>query len=206
MKKEITEIGIVLDKSGSMGSIRNDTIGGVNTFIEDQIKADGDANMTLVSFNQSVYIIQESVDINTIDLLTKENYVPNGMTALYDAIGVTIGILKANIDKREDADKPEKVIVVVITDGFENSSKDHTAKDIRTTIKEMENKYDWEFIYLGANQDAFEVGGAMGFRGGSTRDWDVTADGADLMYSSLSKSVSGYRKTGEVKFEDDDKE
>jgi len=204
MKKNLTEIVVVLDKSGSMNSIREDTIGGFNTFIEDQRKAEDDANITLIGFNQRVDEVYKSIDIKEIDLLTEKNYVPNGMTALYDAIGTAVGTMKEEIAKREEEDRPKQVIVVVITDGFENSSKEYSNTDVKTMIKRMETVHDWSFVYIGANQDAFEVGGGMGFKRRSTMSWDSDAAGSAQMYGTLSKSVKSYRSTGEVKLDADD--
>lgn len=196
MKKGLTEIGIVLDKSGSMGAIRKDTVGGFNTFIEDQKKEQGEAKLSLITFNEKLENVYKYKDIQTISELT--NYVPAGLTALYDGIGTMIDTLKGNIDGRDEDEKPEKVIIVIITDGFENASKEYDSKTIKNKIKELEDNENWAFIYLGANQDAFSVGGSLGFNPNGTANWDSDVTGSNKMYRVMSKTMSSYRSTGVV--------
>ena len=203
MKKGLTEIGIVLDKSGSMGIIREDTIGGFNVFIEEQKKEKGSANITLINFNDKLEHVYKCEDIQNVSELTLKNYAPTGWTAMYDGIGVMLDTLNADIEKRDDKNKPEKVIVVIITDGMENYSKEYNSKQIKEKIENFKSK-DWDFIYLGANQDAFAESRNMGISKSSTSEWDSTKLGVGSMYASVTSTMSKYRNTGVVNFEKDE--
>jgi len=144
-----------MDKSGSMVSMGNEPIDGLNNFYEEQKKVDK-FNSTLVFFNEKVDFIHEnklSIDIHTI---TNKEYTPSGMTALYDAIGKSIDYQRSI--------KTEDVIFVILTDGCENSSQEYNKNTIKKLIETMENEHKWKFIYLGANQDSFTVGGGLGFK------------------------------------------
>lgn len=196
MNKDLTEIGIVLDKSGSMGGLRSDTIGGFNTFIEDQKKEPGEANVSLINFNDELEKVYKCEDIKLVADLTEKNYVPGGMTALYDGIGTMIDTLKGDIDKRNDIDKPGKVIVVIVTDGYENASKEYDAEKIKKQIKDLEDNHNWAFLYLGANQDAFKTGGSLGMSAGRSAGWQASASGSQKMYKTVSHTMSHYRQTG----------
>jgi uncharacterized protein YegL len=206
MRKDLTEIAIILDRSGSMFSIREDTIGGFNTFIKDQKKISGSANITLTSFNHEVERVRNCEDIKEIKEITLEDYIPAGFTALYDGIGTTLDDLKANIDKRNEDDKPEKVVVVIITDGMENASKEYNQKQIKEKIESLQKDNDWEFIYLGANQDAFEAGGELGIPKYGTAKWKSTSDGSKTLYSNFSDTIKRYRQSGIVDLKSEDEE
>jgi uncharacterized protein YegL len=205
MKKGLTEIGIVLDKSGSMGEIRQDTIGGFNVFIKEQKEEEGDANISLINFNDKIEHVYKCEDIQNASELTSKNYVPSGLTAMYDGIGIMLDTLSADIEKRDDKDKPEKVIVVIITDGYENFSKEYDSKQIKEKIENFKNK-GWDFIYLGANQDAFVESGNIGIPQAGSAGWKSTRGGTKSMYSSVTDTMSSYRKTGIVNFKDNDEE
>ena len=211
MNKDLTEIGIVLDKSGSMGGIRKDTIGGFNTFIEDQKKEPGQANVSLINFSDELKKIYRCENIQKVATLTTKNYVPGGLTALYDGIGTMIDTLKGDIDKRNDIDKPGKVIVVIITDGYENCSKEYDAAKIKKQIKDLEDNHSWAFLYLGANQDAFSTGANLGMSRVHTANWVGTKSGSAKLYKSVSDTMSNYRATGVANLadnlkDDDDKD
>jgi len=147
----MTSINIILDRSGSMDTCISDTIGGFNHFIETQKKDNPTSNVTLVLFAHDYNVIYENKPIETVEKLTTDIYFPRGSTALLDAIGNTI--------KKQD--NQEKQLIVIITDGYENASKTYTHGHVKDLIK-MKESLGWTFVYLGANQDAIEVGGKIG--------------------------------------------
>lgn len=187
----------VLDSSGSMSAIRDDTIGGFNTFLEDQRGAEGTATVTLVDFNSSVDIVYRSMAIEAADKLTKETYSPGGQTALHDAI--TAGIddtadLLAGMDVEE---RPETVIVVVLTDGKENASE--TPQEVvRERVEEKREKHDWEFLFIGANQNAALTAEGIGIDTQNSLDMAHSGEGARNAYESTSDQISEARRTGET--------
>lgn len=193
LTNEKTEIVCVLDGSGSMTSIINDMIGGFNTFLEDQKKLEDECTITIAIFSSrgQYKLLHDNVDIKTVKPLTKTDWYPNGMTALYDAIGTTITNVSLRHAKNE-SEKPNKVLVNIITDGEENNSIEYNLDAIKALTKEKE-KADWVFVYLGANQDSFSVGNSMGFSGGNTMNYTASAGGSAFANSSLSKMSSKLR-------------
>ena len=161
-----TYISVILDKSGSMESIRTDTIGGFNTFLEDQKKnLTGEVMFQLTQFD--VFVRTGTIrPLEEVEPLTLQTYTPYGGTALLDAVGMTIEAL-GRVVKAND-----KAIVVVITDGEENSSKAFTNAMIRDSITHFQEGHDWTFMYLGANQDAWKVAQQYGFHQHHTASWD----------------------------------
>ena len=205
MKKDIkktkpvtTEIIIVLDRSGSMISIKEDTIGGFNTFIETQKKLPGKAILTLVQFDNEYEMVHDAIDIKKVPFLTEETYVPRGSTALLDAMGKTISSTSARLSKKRK--KPDQVLFVTITDGEENSSKEFTNEKIRELTKNCTDKDKWQFVYIGANQDAFAVGGNMNIT--TTTNFIATPTGTRAMYASLNTSTSNYRSSANAQVDD----
>jgi hypothetical protein len=150
-----THVVVVLDESGSMGCVRDTTISGMNEFIQEQKKVKTGALFTLTKFNTTVTTIRDKENMATTLELSVDEYIPDGMTALYDAIG-------KNITKYRD-DNTHDYVFVIFTDGAENSSKEYSKFAITEMIKQQQKK-GWEFVYLGANQDAFQVGGALGIK------------------------------------------
>lgn len=164
--KQDTELVFVVDKSGSMYNLADDTIGSFNSVIEEQKNPDKDGNVyvTTVMFNQSSEKVHERKDIKDVEKITKKEYCPSGCTALLDAVGNTI----TELSKNEDV-KKNKVIFVVITDGYENSSKEFKKDDIKKLIDEKA-KENWQFIFLGANIDSVKESGNLGINAKYTRD------------------------------------
>jgi len=201
MKKGLTEIVTIIDKSGSMSSLQSRTIEGYNEFLNEQKQLDGDANFSLVLFSSpgKEEIVFDSVDIQEISELTTENYRPGGATALYDCIGKTIKALKKRIKNLDKDERPEKVLFVIITDGEENSSRTFGKDEVFKMINKREEKNDWSFIYLGANQDAFGEGSKMGVKRGKTLDYAATDAGMNFAYANISNYTSSFRKSRSVK-------
>lgn len=163
MKKDFCEIVVVIDESGSMHSVKGDTIGGFNTFINTHKKLPGEANLTLVKFDTGYKILYNGVNIKDVKPLNESTYTPGGMTALLDAVGTTIDEVVKRREATPEDEKAEKVIFMIITDGEENSSREYTdKKKIKEKVEHLKTTEDWEFVFLGADQDAWAAGGGMG--------------------------------------------
>ena len=195
MKKDYTKIITVLDESGSMASVRTDTMGGYNNFIEEQRKVPGTADVTLITFNSRPTCEYSGVPINSPEVIL-ENYSPKGNTALYDAIGLAITQTGNALAALPENERPEKVVMVIITDGQENASTDYTRKQINEMITHQREKYSWQFVFLGANQDAFATSRGLGIACGSSSGYAATGDGTRLAFANTSKSINRYRVGG----------
>jgi len=160
MKKDLCEIVIVLDESGSMGSCKSDTIGGVNLFLDNQKRIKGEVKVTLVKFSDYYKIVNDAVPIDKVVYLDETNYKPSYTTALLDAVGKTINSLGKRLEETSENERPEKVIFAVITDGYENSSREFTRSQVFQMVSHQKQKYSWEFIFLGADIDSWgkEIG------------------------------------------------
>ena len=193
-KKDFSEIICIIDRSGSMGSIRNDSIFGFNTFLQEQKKLPGEANLTLILFDDEYLVVHNNVNIQDVPELTEKTYVPRGWTALLDAIGKTIVTVGERLDKTPEENRPEKVIVAILTDGEENDSEEYTSKEkINEMITHQREKYNWQFIFLGANQDAFKTGGSLGINSADTFNFAANSVGTRSAYNNMTKTVSSYR-------------
>lgn len=176
MKSGHAEIVMVLDRSGSMSSCVEATIGGFNDFIRDQKDMPGSASVTLVQFDNEYEVVHDSVPLDDMPELNTQVFVPRGGTALFDAIGKTLNGAAARF-------RHNKVIFVVLTDGGENSSKEYTQQQIRDLVSQRETN-GWTFVYIGANQDAFAVGGAMAFS--KSVNYAATPEGTRGAYAEAS--------------------
>lgn len=202
MKKDLTEIIFILDKSGSMTSVLDETIIGFNKFLDDQKKITCEAKLTLKLF--STYgqeeIIYDGKLVHECDNLSFFTYVPNGFTALLDAIGNSIEEVGKRLSETKEEDKPEKVIMVILTDGQENDSRKYSADKIKSMIEHQTSKYSWEFVYLGANQDAFANSSLIGISGKSTMIYDSSKVGTLHAHNSISNYVTSYRTSNNPSF------
>lgn len=160
MKKDLCEIVIILDESGSMGSCKSDTIGGVNLFLDNQKRITGEVKVTLIKFSDYYKIVNDAVSIEKVVYLDENNYTPSYSTALLDAVGKTINSIGKRLAGTTEKERPEKVIFAVITDGYENSSREFTRSQIFQMVSHQKEKYSWEFIFLGADIDSWgeEIG------------------------------------------------
>ena len=161
MKSDLTDITLVVDRSGSMSSIREDAEGGVNEFIRRQAEEPGEALLTLVQFDTEYDFVHRGVPIGDVPHFDLR---PRGATALLDAIGRSINETGDRLAKMKEADRPGLVIFVVMTDGLENSSVEFTKAKIKEMIEHQQTNYNWQFTFLGANQDAFAEAGSMGIK------------------------------------------
>lgn len=190
-------VTFVLDSSGSMSAIREDTIGGFNTFLTDQRDEEGTATVSLVEFDSTVEAIYRGTAIEGTPELSTETYTPGGQTALYDAIATAIEDTAIFIDGIDAENRPETIIVVVLTDGKENASE--TPQDVvREQVETKQQEYDWEFLFIGANQDAALTAGGMGIDADRSLDMAHSGDGARAAYDSTSQQISEARSTGEM--------
>ena len=188
MKSNITDITLVVDRSGSMQQRREDAEGGVNAFIQQQAKEPGEALLTLIQFDTEYEILHRGVPIEEVPEYRLE---PRGMTALLDAVGRAINETGIRLKALEEADRPGLVIFVITTDGLENSSTEFTRDQIKEMIEHQQSKYGWHFTFLGANQDAFAEAGAMGMRAGGVANFAM--DKVGTAYEMTSRKVSRMR-------------
>ncbi|ADO83918.1 vWA domain-containing protein [Ilyobacter polytropus] len=189
MKEKYHEIICIIDRSGSMESIKSDAIGGFNSFIESQRKFDGEAALTLVLFNDYYKIVYDRKDIQTVPFLNDNTYVPGGTTAMLDAIGRTIDSIGERLNKTPEEDRPEKVIVSILTDGLENDSKEYTYEQVGSRIKRQQEKYNWEFIFLAANQDAVASAKMISIDERDAVDFEATPDGIYKALYSMNEMI-----------------
>lgn len=193
MKKGYTDITVVLDESGSMNSIRGDTIGGFNAFLKAQKEAVGEATISLVKFSGNVLPVYVGQNVKEVANLSEATFVPMGGTALLDAIGNSIISAGKRISDMKEEDRPENVIFVIQTDGEENQSREFTREKINEMIKHQTEKYNWDFVFLGANQDAIQSGRSLGVMAGNAMSFAANSQGSGAMYDSIAVSMTSYR-------------
>ena len=192
-KQDLSEIIVVLDKSGSMEAIKTDAIGGFNSFLDAQKQLPGEAKFTLVLFSNEYDVKISGKNLKKIAKLTKQTYIPNGQTALLDALGKTIDNVGVRLHSIPEEERPEKVIFAILTDGEENASKEYTLEKINEMIKHQTEVYSWEFVFLAANQDAMQAGASLGIQSHNTFSFIATPKGIQDAYRGLNDTVSSYR-------------
>lgn len=197
-KPNFSEIVCIVDRSGSMRSIRDDAIGGFNAFLEDQKKEPGEAVMTYVQFDHEYDKVFEAKNLQEVEPLTNETFVPRGMTALQDAIGMTIVQVGERLAAMPEDERPENVIVVILTDGRENASQEYRdlpgLEQVQRLIKEQEEKWNWHFIFLSSDLSAAKTGESLGFACHSVAQVAASGGGIQCAYDAASRSVGGARK------------
>lgn len=198
MRENLTEIVFILDRSGSMSNLTDDTIGGYNSFIQKQKETDGEAVLTTVLFDDKYEVLHDRIDIRDVQPMTRDEYFARGMTAMLDAIGKTINDIGDKLRNTEDSDRPSKVIFVITTDGMENASKEFNRQQVKDMITHQSDKYSWEFIFLGANIDSVAEAENIGIQGTSSCNYVASSDGLNTMYCTVAKTVSNYRSTGTI--------
>jgi uncharacterized protein YegL len=193
MNRSTTEIICIIDRSGSMASIRSDAIGGFNSFLDDQKAIPGPAALTLVQFDNTYEVIYDQQPINEVAPLDSRTFVPRGTTALLDAIGRTIDDVGHRLSKTPKKKRPSHVIVGIMTDGFENASTDYTREQVFRMITHQKTTYKWDFIFMAANQDAIQEGGRLGISSRDTHHFRSNSVGMRQAYNDLSCSVRAKR-------------
>ena len=193
MKKDYTHLCIVLDASGSMASIENDIKGSFNTLLAEQKKAPGKTVFDLFQFSGNVTHLVKSVDLSAFDEDLMEKYYCSGSTALNDAICTAIDTLGRNFAAMPEEERPEHVLCVIITDGFENSSKEFTSADVKKRIERQRDKYKWEFRFIAADQDAWETGSQMGLLEKHCINFERSASGVENISYSICQDLACIR-------------
>lgn len=193
MKKNLTELVFILDRSGSMHGLESDTIGGFNSMLEKQKKIEGQAFISTVLFDHQSEVIHDRVDIAQVAPMTEKEYSVRGCTALLDALGGAIHHI-GNIHKyARPEDVPEHTLFVIITDGIENASCHYSIEKVREMIERQKAKYNWEFLFLGANIDAIETAGRFGIQPDRAVNYHCDSAGTQLNFEVVSDTVSAMR-------------
>ena len=198
MKKNLTELVFILDRSGSMSGLESDTIGGYNSMLSKQKKEEGEATITTVLFDDEYELLHDRISIKGVGSITDKEYFVRGTTALLDAIGKTLNkIINVQRHTAED-EKAENIMFVIITDGMENSSYEYNYDKIKNMIEHQKNKYGWEFIFLGANIDSVATAEHFGIDKDRAADYKADSKGTLLNYEVISETVSSLRKNKKV--------
>ena len=199
MKKNLTEMVFILDKSGSMSGLEADTIGGFNGMIEKQKKEEGEALVSVVLFSDESRVIYDRVDLQKVEPMTDRQYFVGGCTALIDAIGGAVHHI-GNVHKyARDEDRPEHTVFVITTDGMENASRHYSSDKVKNMIQYQKDKYGWEFLFLGANIDAVETAARFGINEDRSVTFRNDARGQALNYEVLSEAVRSVRTCSPLK-------
>lgn len=193
MMKNLTEIVFILDRSGSMAGLEDDTIGGFNAMIEKQKNEEGDAFVSTILFDNYIEVIHDRVDIRKVRPMTRRDYYVRGCTALLDAVGRTIRHI-GNVHKyAREEDRPEKTLFVITTDGMENASREYSYERVRRMIEHEKEKYGWEFIFLGANIDAAREAARFGITEDRAVNYHADSVGTAVIYEAVSEAVCNVR-------------
>lgn len=198
MKRGLTELVFILDKSGSMGGLETDTIGGYNSMLEKQRSVEGECFITTVLFDNHYELLHDRIDIRAVRPITQKEYSVGGSTALLDAIGNTIHKIGNAQKNTSDEYRAENVMLVIITDGMENSSSEYSSEQIRHMIEQRKEKYGWEFIFLGANIDAVETAEGFGISHDRAQDFHADSEGVNLNFMVVNDVVTAYRHSAAV--------
>lgn len=208
MPNASVHISVLLDRSGSMESIRDDTIGGFNAFLEQQKRESGHATMTVVQFDtQDAYeVLNRFVPIELVDPLSRASFVPRATTPLFDALGRAINDVNQTLDALKDENRPRNVIMVVVTDGRENSSREFSKRDVERMIQDK-TASGWQFVYLSADLTSFSDARELGFSANSSMAFAKSAKGTARAWDSLSTTLSRFRNADAraVEFSDADR-
>lgn len=194
MKKGLTELVFILDRSGSMSGLEKDTIGGFNSMIEKQKKEDGEVIVSTVLFDDHMKVIHDRVPMEQIKKLTDKDYYVGGCTALLDAMGNAIKHINQVQKSLPEDEQPEKTMFIITTDGQENSSHDFTYDKIKKMVEKKQAKKHWEFLFLGANIDAIGTAAGLGIRADRAVNYHSDAVGTAVNYRALSDAVTRYRR------------
>lgn len=198
MKKNLTELVFILDKSGSMAGLERDTIGGFNAMLDKQKAQAGECRITTVLFDHRYELLHDRTDIRAVRPITAREYRVGGSTALLDALGKTIHKIATAQKNTSEPFRAKRVMFVIITDGEENASREYAAKEVKEAIRRQKSRYGWEFIFLGANIDAVETAGRFGIDAGRAANYVPDSQGTVLNFRAMSETVSAFRACGAV--------
>lgn len=209
MNDNLINLIIILDRSGSMSTVWTDMIGGLKTFIGEQKNFAGknnkDIKITFVIFDDQYEIVHNYISINDFEF-EENKYMPRGMTALLDAVGKTINKIGEDLNRKPENEKPSKNMIIIITDGEENSSTEFKKDQIKQMIKHQKEKYNWEFVFLGANQDSFSEAGGLGIKRSSTMNYKANSRGIKMAFGSISNYAKSYCQDKDYDLSEDSQE
>jgi uncharacterized protein YegL len=201
MNNNLTGLVFILDRSGSMGGLEKDTIGGYNSFVKKQREESGEANLTTVLFDDKYELLHAHADIKKVAPLTSKEYFARGTTALLDAVGKTIVDIGKRLEATPEAERPAKVLFVITTDGMENASREYSAEKIKEMIEHQKSVYSWEFLFLGANIDAVGTARGLGIDADNAVKFCCDSAGVELNYEVMAKEVAKFRKSSAKRME-----
>ncbi len=193
MKEGLTEIISLVDRSGSMQSILDDAIGGFNTFLRSQQDQPGEAKLSLILFDHEYQIVHQAVDIQQVEPLNQDTYVPRGSTALLDAVGKTIDAVGERLAATPESKRPSQVIVSILTDGYENASQTYSKPKVAEMIKHQTEKYNWAFEFQAANMDAFAAAKELSIAPDRVVQFEATGEGVRDAFVQQSQRISAMR-------------
>lgn len=198
--ENLTDITIILDRSGSMGSIKDATIEGFNTFLKDQKKDEYKSRVSFVQFDDVYEAVYEGKNIDEVQYLNCDSFQPRGLTALLDAVGTSIQTAKKRIKKLSKKERPEHVIFAIITDGMENASTKYTRTEIFDKIRKREEKDGWKFVFIGANQDAISEASKFGIKREQALEFSADSIGVKNAMTSLSMKMYNMKRNSSKRF------
>jgi len=193
MKERLTEIISIVDRSGSMQSILDDAIGGFNTFLAAQQRQPGQAKRSLILFDNEYQVVHQAVDIQQVEPLNQDTYVPRGSTALLDAVGKTIDAVGERLAATPESERPSQVIVSILTDGYENASQTYSKPKVAEMIKHQTEKYSWAFEFQAANMDAFAAAKELSIAPDRVVQFEATSEGVREAFAEQSQRISAMR-------------
>lgn len=198
MRKGLTELVFILDRSGSMAGLEADTIGGFNSMIEKQKKVDGEAKVSTLLFDNVCEVLYDRVDLRDVRPMTERDYFVRGCTALLDAIGGAIDHIGRIHKYAREEDVPERTLFVITTDGMENASRRYDLTQVRQMIERQKSKYGWEFLFLGANIDALETARSFGIAEDYAVNYCNDSRGTEVNYQAIGEAVTHIRKNAKL--------
>ncbi|MCX6139286.1 MAG: hypothetical protein NTX15_00365 [Candidatus Kapabacteria bacterium] len=190
MNADLTELVLIIDASGSMEHLQQETISSVNGVVRDQLSQAGEIlDLTIAVFNTTVDVLLDGKRVSRPNVLSKKNYKPDGCTALHDAVVDVINSVGVRLAARAEADLPSAVVVVIVTDGEENASTHHRLADVARVIDHQQKVYNWQFLFLGANQDSWTTGQAMNIDVQDAKDWTPSKEGMELLQADMISEI-----------------
>lgn len=193
MKKGLTELVFILDRSGSMAGLEKDTIGGYNALLKKQKEESGEAIITTVLFDERYELLHDRIDVKGVAPITDKEYFVRGSTALLDAVGLTIDKIGNAQKNTAEKQRAEKVMIVITTDGLENASRKYSYRKVKEMIEHQKEKYGWEFLFIGANIDAVEEAGKFGIEEDCAANYNADKIGINILYNEVSEAISNLR-------------
>ena len=197
MKNNITELVFILDRSGSMSGLEDDTIGGYNSLLKKQLEEEGEAVITTVLFDDKYELLHDRINLKAVEPITSKEYYVRGCTALLDALGKTINKIKTAQKNTNEAYRANNVLFVITTDGMENASREFSYKKIKRLV-EQQTELGWEFIFLGANIDAIETAGKFGIRASRAQNFHADGEGVRNNYECMAAPIASFRSCGSL--------